>query len=148
MNELSDLVKEQVSTHRIIKAKKFAEGAHQDQMYGNHLYMYHLNMVSALVSMFGEEARILAYLHDVVEDTEVTLPIISNEFGYRMMIMVDLITDPSGKNRKEKKLEMNKRLSSLDPLSAEDIHRLVLIVKTADRLANTYTCIEEKNKWI
>jgi (p)ppGpp synthase/HD superfamily hydrolase len=137
----TDITKEKISVQKVIKAKKFAEKIHGDQMYGDHPYTYHLNMVSEIVSPFGEEARILGHLHDILEDTMVSEEEIQKEFGDRILKLVCLVSDCAGKNRKEKKLETNKKLSKIEE---EDF--VVLIVKVGDRTANVVNCILEKNK--
>ena len=42
---------------------------HGDQRYGSRPYHAHLDALAELVKEHGEEAQVLAYLHDVVEDT-------------------------------------------------------------------------------
>ena len=123
-----------------MKAKKFAEKAHGEQMYGeHHMYIRHLDLVSVLVEPWGEDAQVLSYLHDVVEDTPITLEIIRKEFGDFMAECVDLVTDCPGKNRKERKLKTNEKLSNTD-------NKLVLVVKAGDRVINMGMCIANKNK--
>lgn len=109
-------------------ARDFALQAHGDQKYGDFPYSYHLDAVAALVP---EEYKTLAYLHDVLEDTSVTEDEILKHFGPDTLRGVRALTDPKGPNRKERKRLLHERLAGLGP---EDCG--VLIVKTADRLAN------------
>ena len=137
-----ELIKEQKIVHKIINAKKFAEKAHADQMYGECSYIRHLDMVSMMVAPWGENAQVLAYLHDVVEDTEVTIQDIKDNFGQYMADCVELVTDCEGPNRKERKKKTNEKLSKVDL----DIYPDVLIVKPGDRVINMGMCIGTRNK--
>ncbi|MCI5166209.1 MAG: bifunctional (p)ppGpp synthetase/guanosine-3',5'-bis(diphosphate) 3'-pyrophosphohydrolase, partial [Candidatus Electrothrix sp. GM3_4] len=65
----------------ISKARRFALKHHGEQKYGEHPYVVHLDAVAELVQQYGELAVVIAYLHDVVEDTNITLPDIEKEFG-------------------------------------------------------------------
>ena len=56
------------------QARAFALAAHGDQMYGARPYSFHLDAVVRLLSPYGIEAQVIGYLHDVVEDTEVSEP--------------------------------------------------------------------------
>lgn len=81
------------------KAKKFAEKAHAGQFLKNadaFPFTEHLRRVAALVEGFGgtEEEIAAAWLHDVVEDTNVTIEDIRKEFGGSMAEIVDGLTDP------------------------------------------------------
>jgi len=44
-------------------------------------YVVHLDAVAEIVQQYGEPAVVIAYLHDVVEDTSVSLLDIEKEFG-------------------------------------------------------------------
>jgi len=64
---------------RMNKAREFAVKAHGDQMYGKFKYSYHLDQVkSELMKLehsgwdVHEDAYVVAYLHDVLEDTDTT----------------------------------------------------------------------------
>jgi len=116
----------------VSQARLFALATHGDQRYGDKPYSYHLDAVADLVRGFGEEAEIVAYLHDVVEDTKTSIEEITETFGPEIASQVLLITDPQGRSRRERKQKMNVRLISVrlpDGATA-------LIVKAADRLAN------------
>ena len=112
-------------------ARSFAIAAHGDQKYGDHPYSFHLDAVAELLAAFGEQAQIVGYLHDVVEDTDVPIQTVRQEFGDRVADCVALVTDETGANRKERKARTNAKLAAV---SGEK--ELALIVKTADRLAN------------
>ena len=112
-------------------ARSFAIEAHGDQLYGTGPYSDHLDDVAAIAHVFGENAKAIAYLHDVIEDTAVQIEHIEEGFGLFIARCVELLTDESGKNRKERKQKTYAKLS----LVAGNFE-LALIVKTADRLAN------------
>lgn len=73
-------------------AEEFARRAHEGQVYGDDSpYIEHL----ARVAGFFESNLILqtvAWLHDIVEDTDVSLETIENDFGYTIRKAVDAIT--------------------------------------------------------
>lgn len=73
---------------RVQQARAFAIEAHGDQMYGRMPYSYHLDQVHSKLqelSHFGwdipEDAYVVAYLHDVLEDTDVTFRDLTDTFG-------------------------------------------------------------------
>ena len=128
----------------ITKAKAFALEAHKDQTYGDLPYDYHLKEVvkNVLGSAsyknvpFGEQDSVVAaaWLHDVVEDTDVTLNDIRDQFGGRVARIVDFCTDEPGENRKERKAKTLKKIAKA-PSYAK-------LVKLGDRLANMRASIE------
>ncbi len=115
----------------LTRARAFAVLTHGEQKYGDQPYSVHLDAVVEILVPFGEEARVVGYLHDVAEDTPVTLETLRDEFGERVAKLVGLVTDEPGKNRRERKARTNAKLAAV---GAED--SLALIVKAADRLAN------------
>lgn len=113
------------------RARKFAETHHQGMLYGKDKpYTYHLSMVVSVLRRFGySESKYLAagWLHDVVEDTEVTLDFVRKEFGDEIASIVDAVTDEPGETRAERKAKtLPKTRSNPDGI----------IVKLADRIAN------------
>ncbi len=122
------------------QARSFALIAHGDQRYGEHRpYSYHLDQVVSHLQSFGETAMIIGYLHDVVEDTAITLPEIRAEFGDLVADCVNLLTDAPGSNRKERKAKTYAKLALVSGST-----EMALIVKTADRLANVMACIADE----
>jgi guanosine-3',5'-bis(diphosphate) 3'-pyrophosphohydrolase len=120
------------------KARAFAVKAHGDQKYGNddRPYVSHLDAVCDIVCQhdMDKELATVAYLHDVLEDTEVTPAQIEGAFGEDVADAVYMCTDPPGANRVERKAGLHTALNSLD--ESQSVPRLALIVKAADRLAN------------
>lgn len=123
------------------KARLYAVAAHGDQRYGDRPYSFHLDAVAALAEPYGEEAVVVAYLHDVAEDTDVTLANIEAEFGSRVATCVSLLTDEPGANRKERKARTYAKLAQ-----AKGETELALVVKAADRLANVRACIADRKE--
>ena len=120
----------------IEKAREFALQAHEGQRYGSKPYSVHLEAVSKLTAPYGENAQIIAYLHDVVEDTSVTLDDVAHRFGQHISDCVAIVTDESGSDRAERKIKTNLKMSQVEPVLYE-----ALIVKTADRFANMRACV-------
>lgn len=120
-------------------SRLFAIEKHAGQKYGEYDYVYHLDQVFANVGQFLDnnpeslKIRDLCYLHDVIEDTKKNNPSIEDEisknFGEDVLDWVQKITDCEGKNRKERKLLTNEKLSAVKDSA-------VLIVKLSDRICN------------
>jgi len=62
-------------------ARQYAIDKHSDQRYGELPYSVHLDAVASIASKYDEVAAVVAYLHDVVEDTGTTLRDVEKEFG-------------------------------------------------------------------
>lgn len=82
----------------VIKAERFATKAHEGQTEKDVLktpYIFHLKKVAELVILSGGTVEEIAsaWLHDVVEDTPVTLEIIEKEFGTEVATIVKGLTD-------------------------------------------------------
>jgi (p)ppGpp synthase/HD superfamily hydrolase len=122
------------------RAREFAITAHNSQMYGDRPYSFHLDMMVKLLEPFGEEAQVVGYLHDVVEDTDVRPETVRREFGEVVANCVSIVTDEPGANRRERKARTNVKLAK----AAEDM-KLALIVKAADRLANLQMSAQDKS---
>ncbi|GAA5172945.1 HD domain-containing protein [Viridibacterium curvum] len=122
----------------LTKARAFAVQAHGDQKYGDRPYSFHLDMVANNLAAYGEQAQVIGYLHDVVEDTSVTKDKIEEEFGSLVAECVGLLTDEPGANRKERKAKTYEKLSRVSGQS-----ELALVVKVADRLANVTACVAD-----
>ena len=115
----------------IKRAIEFARKAHDGQTYSDvYSYIRHLEMVYEVLVRFGFEDETLlvsAWLHDVIEDTEVSYHIVKTEFGLEIAEAVYGVTDELGRNRKERKAKTYpKILANLNSL----------ILKIADRIAN------------
>jgi len=124
----------------IEQARNFAITSHKDQKYGSHPYSYQLDAVAKLVRPFGETTEVIAYLHDVVEDTTITIEQIELQFGKLVANAVAILTDESGANRKERKAKTYVKMANVVGDS-----EIALTVKAADRLANMRACVLENN---
>ena len=119
------------------KAKAFAKEKHQGQTHGTRPFMMHLTEVVNTLHEFGhldDDLTAAAWLHDVVEDTDVTIEEIYQEFGDRIGDLVDALTDGPGKTRIEKK---QKPYTTIPTVQGS------VIVKLADRIANVRHTILE-----
>ncbi len=121
------------------RARKFAVLKHAGQLYSGAPYEEHLDEVVRLVAPFGSEARTVAYLHDVLEDTDATPGELVREFGQRVADCVALLTDEPG-SRRERKAKSHARLAG-----AASGLETALVVKVADRLANLRGCVRSDN---
>jgi len=135
----------------IISAREFAIQAHGTQQYGDLPYAVHLDEVADLVMyeyhtclskignaqmIFGtlEDAVATAYIHDILEDTEVSQDAVEAKLGATVAACANLLADPPGKSRKERKAALYDRLGKLQASLVVD--QIVLVVKTCDRMAN------------
>jgi guanosine-3',5'-bis(diphosphate) 3'-pyrophosphohydrolase len=123
------------------QARAFAIAAHADQKYGDHPYSFHLDAVAKLAAPYGEEAVVIAYLHDTAEDTQATIAEIEGKFGPKVAACVSLLTDEPGANRKERKAKTYAKLASV-----QGSNEIALLVKAADRLANVRACVQDRKK--
>ena len=123
------------------RAREFAIKSHGNQKYGDHPYSIHLDAVAKIAGSYGEIAQTISYLHDVVEDTDVTVGEIESTFGSLVARSVAILTDEPGIDRKERK---SKTYIKMANVSGET--EIALIVKAADRLANMRACIVDNNQ--
>ena len=125
-------------------ARAFAVAAHREQKYGEHPYAFHLDAVATLAATYGDEAVKVAWLHDVVEDTDATVQQIEARFGPHIASCVALLTDEPGATRKERKARTYAKLALV---SGTD--ELALVVKACDRLANVRACLHDRlrDRW-
>lgn len=117
----------------VSRARALALKAHGDQKYGEDPYSAHLEAVAALARPFGPWAEALAWLHDAVEDTDLTLDEVETHFGLYGRICLGLLTDEPGESRKARKAATYAKLALVEESSFE---AMALIVKACDRLAN------------
>lgn len=121
-------------------AKSYAICKHESQLYGSHPYSFHLESVANLVINFGEQITIIAWLHDVLEDTSATYNEVKELFGARVADCVLQLTDEPGDTREARKEKTHLKLAN-----TKKQHLDALIVKTADRLSNVRACLNDKN---
>jgi (p)ppGpp synthase/HD superfamily hydrolase len=113
------------------KAAAFATNAHAGQLdKAGAPYILHPERVAAAVASSGPEAQIVAWLHDVVEDTEVTLAEIEAEFGPVIAKAVDAIS----KTKNEPLVDYIARVAT-DPLAVIVKHADIADNSGAERMA-------------
>jgi (p)ppGpp synthase/HD superfamily hydrolase len=112
-------------------ARLFAVEAHKEKRYAGKNFVVHLDDVHGhLISVSRDRyLRVGAYLHDVVEDTDTTIEVVTREFGDRAGEIVAVCTDEPGPSRKKRKQLTYQRVSGSKDYGA-------LLVKLCDRLGN------------
>lgn len=122
------------------KAKIFATAAHaavgQTRKYTGEPYIVHPIEVSNIVAEAGGTDAMVAaaLLHDVLEDTDVTVELLVDQFGSEVADLVLWLTDvsrPADGNRSTRKA-LDRQHSAAAPASAQTI-------KVADLISNTHT---------
>lgn len=139
----------------LIHARKIAMKAHENQVYGNKPYMYHLNQVCEFVTQVNSRTEIMeianktgwaedfdhrqiasllqtcAFLHDILEDTEWTEEMLISE-GFNDMV-VDTVVSVT-------KLPEEDKQTYLERLCKNP---WAVLVKKADSFANLQNCLAE-----
>ncbi len=130
----------QYDTDKIMRAYKLAEAAHEGQMRSSgEKYITHpLSVASILLDYCMDTDTICAALmHDVVEDTEITLDEIRKEFGEDVAMMVDGVTKIGQVPLNTKEEQQAENIRKILIAMSRDIR--VIIIKLADRLHNMRT---------
>jgi len=124
----------------IRKAFNVAVEAHKDaRRKSGEPYIYHPIAVARIVAEeigLGATAIACALLHDVVEDTDITLKDIEGMFGKKVASIIDGLTKISGVFDASSSLQAENFRKMLLTL-AEDVR--VILIKLADRLHNMRT---------
>ncbi len=122
-----------MSTRRDL-AKMLATEKHAGQRYGILPYTHHLEDVERTLREFGavdgrdDDILDAAWLHDIVEDTDVKIRDVLEIFGPEVAHLVGAVTNEPGENRKVR-----------TALTYPKIHRagsLATRLKLADRISN------------
>ena len=118
----------------------FAQDAHKDVMRksGKPYFTHPLRVAFILADLMMDSTTCAAgLLHDVVEDTEITLAVITEKFGSEVALMVDGVTKLSKLDFTSREEQQAESLRKMFMAMAKDIR--VVIIKLADRLHNMRT---------
>lgn len=125
----------------VVKAYNYAEMAHsnaQTRFSGERYFIHPYNVAMILADLHVDVQTIAAgLLHDVVEDTGITLNDIKKEFGDEIANMVDGVTKLSKVKYRNKEERQAESLRKMIIAMSKDIR--VVIIKLADRLHNIRT---------
>ena len=124
----------------IERAHAFSEQAHEGQRRasGDAFVEHPLAVASILADLETDPVTLAAaLLHDVVEDTEVTLEDLEEEFGPEIALLVDGVTKLGRLEFRSKVEEQAGNLRKMFLAMAEDLR--VVVIKLADRLHNLRT---------
>lgn len=133
----------------IEKAYNFAEEKHGDQRRASGIpYILHPTSVACILAELGMDSASIAaaLLHDVVEDTPVTLDDVTHLFGKEIAELIDGVTKlgkiPYSSREEQQAENIRKMLIAM----SNDIR--VIIIKLADRLHNmrTLECMKEQHR--
>ena len=151
-NELIELLHKngQVYNYKLIEeAYQLAEKMHGDQRRASGIpYILHPTTVACILAELGMDSESIAaaLLHDVVEDTPVTLEEITKKFGSEIGRLIDGVTKlgkiPYSSREEQQAENIRKMLIAM----SNDIR--VIIIKLADRLHNmrTIECMKEQHR--
>ena len=133
----------------IERAYKLAEEMHGDQRRASGIpYILHPTTVACILAELGMDSESIAaaLLHDVVEDTPITLEEVTKKFGSEIAILIDGVTKlgkiPYSSREEQQAENIRKMLIAM----SNDIR--VIIIKLADRLHNmrTIECMKEQHR--
>lgn len=127
------------------KARVFATAAHaaagQVRKWTGDPYIVHpeevVKILTTHVAQCSDNMRAAGYLHDVVEDTKVTLDLIIAEFGTAVADIVDGLTSKESPEDGNRQVRKHKEMIRLSKCSWQ-----VKTIKLADLISNTHTIAE------
>jgi len=124
----------------IQRAYEFAEASHRGQLRASgEPFVEHPLGVASILGELGMDATTLvaALLHDVVEDTDLSLEDVEREFGAEVATIVDGLTKLDKIQYRSREAEQAENVRKMIVAMARDIR--VLIIKLSDRLHNMRT---------
>jgi len=124
------------------KAYEYSEKSHRDQVrLSGEPYIIHPLEISIILARLHQDTTTIAaaLLHDVVEDTGITLDLLTKEFGEEIANLVDGVTKISSIKNKSKAIAQAETLRKMLIATVHDVR--VIIIKLADKLHNMRTII-------
>lgn len=126
-------------------AKEYVKELFANIMYADQPYFVHLSDVVDYIEKYKhlidpsllDIARAAGWLHDAIEDTEVSYSTIKKKFGLEIAEVVYALTNELGRNRKERSEKTYPKIKA---------NKLALYVKLCDRLSNTTKSKEKAEK--
>jgi GTP diphosphokinase / guanosine-3',5'-bis(diphosphate) 3'-diphosphatase len=139
---IDSICKYNPTTNKVLinRAFNLAESAHQNQKRkSGDPYISHPLAVAKILTEYklDDSTIITALLHDTIEDTNITLIEVKNQFGDEIADLVDGLTKIGKLNLFTKEAEQAENFRKLILAMSNDVR--VLIVKLADRLHNMRT---------
>lgn len=125
---------------KIVKAYEYAKKAHgtQKRMSGEPFITHPLNVAGILAELdMDQESIITALLHDVVEDTSISLKDIEKEFGKKISSLLDGVTKITRMSFRNSYHKQSENIRKMIVAMGKDVR--VILVKLADRLHNLRT---------
>ena len=122
----------------IYRAREFAFSAHKNQFrkYSNEPYFVHPCEVAAIVSIVSSNENVIAaaYLHDVLEDCNISLTLLKQEFNIEIAKYVRELTNFYTRKKYPNLSRTNRKLFEAQRL--ENCSSNTQTIKLADRICN------------
>jgi GTP diphosphokinase / guanosine-3',5'-bis(diphosphate) 3'-diphosphatase len=129
-----------VGVELVTRAFRFAAAAHEGQQRrsGEPFITHPVGVAKICVELrLDEETIAAALLHDVVEDTDITIDAIREEFGAEIAVLVDGVTKLTRVQFQTREQAEAENYRKMVVAMAEDVR--VILIKLADRLHNLRT---------
>ncbi|HUH08682.1 MAG TPA: RelA/SpoT family protein [Egibacteraceae bacterium] len=129
-----------VDARDVVRAYQVAEAAHSGQLrHSGEPYIVHPIGVAQVLAELGMDTAtiVAALLHDVVEDTELEIADLAEEFGEQAAALVDGVTKLDRIQTTSREEQQAESLRKMLIAMASDVR--VLLIKLADRMHNMAT---------